>query len=115
MERLWGPLFKKLQKHLPCYVHGYTEIIVKLLLDVDSSIISKNAISLGIFFKVYPYIFEALLPFIDDERTSDVLREIIEQCKQPQVELSQGHMDLIAMNEMFRKWTNDLNDSLNNW
>lgn len=114
MQRLWDPLFQRMRGNLPDCAIGYIRVMSALLPDVDSSIKSGKAITLSAYFKVYPSIFEVLLQFIPDKSTCDTLRQIIEQCRPAQAELSKGNLDLNAMNYMFSKWTRDLNGCLNN-
>lgn len=80
---------------------------------MDVILINHNAVGLGLLFKTYVYLIEAVLPFIQNDSTRMAFRQNIEECKQPIAELLNGCMNLNLVNEFFSGATDRLNDSFN--
>lgn len=83
------------------------------MFDTDFALRTNNAINLRFLFKAYALLTEKELPFIQDER----LREAFEQCvvanRQEQARLSNGRINLCAVNKFFESASNAMNDILN--
>lgn len=115
IPKIWGPLFEKLIKlPIPC-ARGYVKLMLKLLEDDDSSLKRNDLTSFGLLFKIYRYIFEELLPFIHHKRTHDVIYQIVDENSKYLAQSPDGSIDLNKVNEFFIRWSNDLNDSLNEY
>lgn len=115
IPKIWGPLFEELIKLPPACARGFVKLMLKLLEDDDTSLKRNDLTSFALLFKIYRYIFEQLLPFIHHKRTHDVIAQIVDENTKYVAQSPDGSIDLKKVNEFFIKWSNDLNDSLNEW
>lgn len=115
IPRIWGPMFVDLKVLVPKCAGGYVQILINLLSDDDKSLKRNDLVSFGLLFKIYRDIFEQLLPFVHHKRTYDVIHEIIEENKDYLGQRPDGTIDLNAVNKFFIRWSNDLNDAINEW
>lgn len=87
--------------------------MVKLLAADEAALNCNDLVSFGLLFKTYRYIFEELSPFIHDESVSAAIHQIIDQNTKYLAQSPNENVDLNKVNEFFKKWSNNLNDSLN--
>lgn len=111
MIQLWNPLFEQCKNYLPKCAFAYIQIMQKLLCEVDKAFECKDKNTLRVLYITYGYFFEALLPFVQDEKVHEAFRQILEGDKQQQAQFSKGCWDFNSMNAFFVKASNALNDS----
>lgn len=116
ITRIYSPIFKKMLKILPASLpQGLVQAMIIFLPAVDEAFKSNDARSLSIWFKLYPTLFNILLPFIvDNDSLKDAMAEGVADSKPLQAQLSKGNLDLKAMDTFFKKQSTAMNDSLNN-
>lgn len=109
---IWNPIFEVLKLRLGGCAVGYIELIESTMYDTDKALIMKNSSYVLVSFKVYANLYQVLLPFIRDRRMYQVIVESLEAGKPLLESLTNGEIDLCAINEVVRKGSNDLHDCL---
>lgn len=115
MLNLWRPLLSRLEEHVQPCAKGYIRIMRKLLCEDDSAFLSDDAVTLTLLYRIFPYLYVEVLPYIEEESMVVTMQEIIEGCKQPAADLAKGCIKLPQLSGLFVNWSTDFHKSLNNW
>lgn len=98
----------------PC-ARGYVKLSFKILEDGDTSLKRNDLVCFGVQLKNCVNISDQLLPFIQHKRTRDVIQQIADENAKHLAQSSKKNIDLNKLNELSRKYSNDLNNSINSY
>lgn len=81
MQKLWSPVFEELIKILPDCAQGFVQIAIMCLDGLDEAFKCKDTRALSIWFKIYPTLFNMVLPFFDDGSLKDAMAKGVADAK----------------------------------
>lgn len=82
---------------------------------LDEAFKCKDTRALSIWFKIYPTLFNMVLPFFDDGSLKDAMAKGVADAKKLQEQAAKGNLDLKLTNNFFKKLSTEMDDSLNNY
>lgn len=115
LPNIWGPILTELEKLAAPCARGYAKLSFKLLEDFDSALKRNDSVCFGMLLKNSVNVFEQLLPYIQHKRTRDVIHQIGVECAKHSAKSANRSIDLNKLNELSRKYSKDLIDSINSY